>query len=63
MFSSLMVALGFPDGSMGPKILSAIQFLQHTDPTGSKGRKVVITNAETLPLAVQGKGGTVITMK
>ena len=50
----------FPDGSMGPKIRSAVQFLQRTDPKGTKGRKVIITNAETLPQAVRGQGGTVI---
>ena len=42
----------FPPGSMGPKIDGVIEFLR------SGGRRALITNAETLPLAIQGGGGT-----
>lgn len=42
----------FPPGSMGPKILAAIAFLENG------GHRVIITNPESLPLAVEGKTGT-----
>jgi carbamate kinase len=42
----------FPPGSMGPKIDGIIDFLK------KGGRRALITNAETLPLAIQGSGGT-----
>lgn len=42
----------FAPGSMGPKIESAIEFLN----TG--GKEVIITNAESLESAMQGRGGT-----
>ncbi len=45
----------FPAGSMGPKVLAAIQFL------GSGGERAVITDLEHLTSAVDHKGGTVIT--
>jgi carbamate kinase len=45
----------FPEGSMGPKIRAAIDFLDRG------GREVVITSLGNLLLAVQGKGGTHIT--
>ena len=42
----------FPPGSMGPKIDGVIEFLRRG------GRRALITDAETLPLAIQGCGGT-----
>ncbi|NIM01871.1 MAG: carbamate kinase [Acidobacteria bacterium] len=42
----------FPPGSMGPKIDAVIDFLH------KGGRRALITDAETLPLAIQGGGGT-----
>jgi carbamate kinase len=45
----------FPEGSMGPKIRAAIEFLERG------GREVVITSLANLLLAVQGEGGTHIT--
>lgn len=45
----------FPAGSMGPKIAAAIEFLQ-ADPEN----RVIITDVESLPEAVQGKAGTVM---
>lgn len=45
----------FPPGSMGPKIESAIRFLQHG------GKEVIITSCDHLLDAVQGKAGTQIT--
>lgn len=44
----------FPAGSMGPKIRSAINFLE------SGGKRVVITSIEMLAEAMQGKTGTLI---
>ncbi len=44
----------FPAGSMGPKILSAIRFLEFG------GRKVVISNIETGGSSLEGKTGTTI---
>ncbi|MEM7051465.1 MAG: carbamate kinase [Acidobacteriota bacterium] len=42
----------FPVGSMGPKIESALDFVEST------GKEVLITDIETLPAAMAGKGGT-----
>ena len=42
----------FPPGSMGPKISAALQYLENG------GRKVIITNAESLEDALKGKDGT-----
>lgn len=45
----------FPEGSMGPKMEAAIDFLAHG------GEKVIITSPERLHAALKGKAGTVIT--
>lgn len=45
----------FPSGSMGPKILASIRFLQRG------GEKVLITSGEKLRDALEGKTGTLIT--
>ncbi len=45
----------FPKGSMGPKILSAIRFIE------SGGKKVIISNVDKGWAAIQGKTGTHIT--
>jgi carbamate kinase len=45
----------FPSGSMGPKIESAIRFLQRG------GKEVIITSCDHLLDAIQGKAGTQIT--
>ena len=45
----------FPEGSMGPKIRAAIEFLEHG------GEEVVITSLACLSSAVSGGGGTHIT--
>jgi carbamate kinase len=42
----------FPPGSMGPKIEAVIRFLR------SGGRRALITNPESLPLAIEGRMGT-----
>lgn len=42
----------FPEGSMGPKILAALAYLER------RGREVVITDIEHLLSAVEGKAGT-----
>ena len=42
----------FPAGSMGPKIEAVIRFLK------SGGRRALITNPESLPLAIEGRAGT-----
>jgi carbamate kinase len=42
----------FPPGSMGPKILAAIEFIEET------GKEVIITLPEMMMEAVQGKTGT-----
>ena len=42
----------FPEGSMAPKIRSALQFLS------DGGKKVIVTSPEKLELAIQGKAGT-----
>lgn len=44
----------FPPGSMGPKIQSAIQFVEATE------REVLITSAEALTEAMKGESGTYI---
>ncbi len=44
----------FPEGSMGPKILAAIQFLE------SGGERAVVTDLEHLGAAVEKKAGTQI---
>lgn len=44
----------FPPGSMGPKIRSALEFVEAT------ARKVLITDVEHLPAAMAGQGGTAI---
>jgi carbamate kinase len=45
----------FPEGSMGPKIQAAINFLKN------EKRKVIITNIENTEKALMGKTGTLIT--
>ena len=45
----------FGEGTMLPKILAAIYFLEHY------GNKVVITSLSKVEKAIQGKAGTVIT--
>ena len=42
----------FPPGNMGPKIEAVIHFLRRG------GRRAVITNPESLPLAIDGRGGS-----
>ncbi len=42
----------FPAGSMGPKVSAALHYLENG------GRKAIITNAESLENALDGKGGT-----
>ena len=42
----------FPEGSMGPKISAALNFLENG------GDRVIITNAESLENAIDGKDGT-----
>jgi carbamate kinase len=42
----------FPEGSMGPKVRSAIQFLE------DGGKEVLITSPEELPRAIRGETGT-----
>jgi carbamate kinase len=44
----------FPEGSMGPKIQAAINFLE----TG--GEKAIITSIENIKLALEGKAGTLL---
>jgi len=44
----------FPSGSMGPKIEAAVRFAEG-------GGRVVITRAESLPEALEGRTGTLIT--
>jgi len=48
----LHAANHFPPGSMGPKIEAAIHFLRQG------GRRALITNPESLPLAIDGRAGT-----
>lgn len=42
----------FPEGSMGPKIEAVIHYLRQG------GRRALITNPESLPLAIEGRAGT-----
>ena len=42
----------FPPGSMGPKIEAVIHFLRNG------GRRALITDPESLPLAIEGRSGT-----
>jgi carbamate kinase len=42
----------FPPGSMGPKIEAGIEFVEHG------GRECIITSAECVAQAIEGKGGT-----
>ncbi len=44
----------FPEGSMGPKMAAAIQFLK------SGGRKVMLTDIDSIDRALAGEAGTVI---
>jgi carbamate kinase len=44
----------FPPGSMGPKVRSAVEFLE------GGGREVIVTNEETMDEALEGRGGTTI---
>ena len=44
----------FPAGSMGPKVMAAMEFAQRT------GKTAIITSIEDIPLAVKGKAGTSI---
>jgi carbamate kinase len=44
----------FPEGSMGPKIQAAINFLE----TG--GERAIITSIEKIKLALEGKAGTIL---
>ncbi len=44
----------FPEGSMGPKVRAAVQFLE------SGGRRAIITSIEQLAEAMAGRTGTVI---
>jgi len=44
----------FPAGSMGPKIEAAIRFLERG------GRKVIITDIDSVEKAIKGEGGTTI---
>ena len=47
----------FPEGSMGPKILAALRFIEYG------GEQVIISNIEQGWEALQGKTGTRITKK
>ena len=49
---SLVAEGHFPPGSMGPKIEAVIHFLK------AGGRRALITNPESLPLAIEGRAGT-----
>ena len=42
----------FPPGSMGPKIDAVIRFLR------AGGQRALITDPESLPLAIEGRAGT-----
>ena len=45
----------FPEGSMGPKIEAAIEFIK------KGGKTVIITSASNLQKALKGQAGTIIT--
>ena len=51
----------FSKGSMEPKILAAIMFLEEANPDQRREREVIITLPETALAALQGKTGTRIT--
>jgi len=51
---ALLAAGQFPPGSMGPKIDSAIRFVE------AGGRQVLITRAESLADALEGRTGTLV---
>lgn len=51
---ALLAAGQFPPGSMGPKIDSAIRFVE------AGGREVLITRAESLSDALEGRTGTLV---
>jgi carbamate kinase len=42
----------FPEGSMGPKVEAVIRFLR------AGGRRALITDPQSLPLAIEGRAGT-----
>jgi len=42
----------FPPGSMGPKVVAAREFLERG------GKRAIITDPETMPDALGGRGGT-----
>ena len=42
----------FPPGSMGPKVVAACEFLERG------GKRAIITDPETMPDALMGRGGT-----
>ena len=44
----------FPEGSMGPKIAAALRYLENG------GRRILITNAESLKESLEGRNGTQI---
>ena len=46
----------FPEGSMGPKIQAAIEFIQ-----ADSENRTIITDVDNLKKALKGKAGTVIT--
>jgi carbamate kinase len=50
----MLEAKQFPPGSMGPKVRSAIQFVEET------GKEVLITDTEHLKKALEGKAGTFV---
>jgi len=50
----MMVKNQFPPGSMGPKVQSAIDFVEAT------GKEVLITDADSLKMALERKAGTFI---
>ncbi len=45
----------FPEGSMGPKVQAAINFLENG------GKRVIITSPEKIRQAMEGKAGTLVT--
>ncbi|MBO1331574.1 carbamate kinase [Streptomyces sp. VRA16 Mangrove soil] len=52
--AQLLLAQGqFPEGSMGPKIRAALDFV-----AGAPHRRVLITSPHGLPAALEGRGGT-----
>jgi carbamate kinase len=50
--SELHAKGNFPPGSMGPKVVAACEFL------GRGGKRAIITDPETMPDALLGRGGT-----